>query len=124
MQARHQDRFLGAVKDTYEARPTRVSARSVTDHISEMAVLSLVDIAVECGATTLLRDVTCTVEAGERWGIVGRNDSGKTTLFRLVEGTLEPSRGIVTRAPGRRVDHRDRAAEHRTDVDAAAVGGV
>ncbi len=90
-----------------------------------MAVLSLADIAVEFGATTLLRDVTCTVEAGERWGIVGRNGSGKTTLFRLVAGTLEPSRGIVARAPGLRISLLDQDrdfGEARTVWDAAAMG--
>jgi ATP-binding cassette subfamily F protein 3 len=68
-----------------------------------MAVLSISDLAVEFGVTTLFRDVTFTVEAGERWGIVGRNGSGKSTLFQLVAGAMEPTRGTIARAPGLRV---------------------
>ena len=37
-------------------------------------------VDVEFGATRLLTDVTFTVGAGDRWGIVGRNGTGKTTL--------------------------------------------
>ncbi len=68
-----------------------------------MTILSLSDVAVEFGATTILSSVTFTVTAGERWGIVGRNGAGKTTLFRLVAGTLEPSRGTIARQPNLRI---------------------
>src|SRR5688500_20262279 len=68
-----------------------------------MSIISVSDLSVEFGATTLLRDVTFTVDSGERWGIVGRNGAGKTTLFRLIAGTLEPSRGTVARQAGLRI---------------------
>jgi ATP-binding cassette, subfamily F, member 3 len=83
-----------------------------------MSILSLSDISVEFGATTLLRDVTFTVESGERWGIVGRNGAGKTTLFRLIAGTLEPSRGTVARQAGLRIAMLD---QYRDFGDAATV---
>src|SRR4026209_2613118 len=50
-------------------------------------------VGVDFGATTVFSDVTFTVASGERWGIVGRNGTGKTTLFRLLTGDLEPNRG-------------------------------
>jgi len=55
---------------------------------------------VEFGATTLFSDVTFTIAAGERWGVVGRNGTGKTTLFKLLTGELEPTRGAVSRQTG------------------------
>ena len=63
-----------------------------------MSILSFSDVAVTFGATTLLKDVSFTVAEGERWGIVGRNGAGKTTIFNLVTGALEPSKGVVSRA--------------------------
>jgi ATP-binding cassette subfamily F protein 3 len=56
--------------------------------------------AVEFGATTLFSDVTFTIGAGDRWGVVGRNGTGKTTLFKLMTGDLAPSKGTVARQTG------------------------
>ena len=68
-----------------------------------MTQLSISNVAVEFGATTLLKDVTFTVAAGERWGIVGRNGSGKTTLFQIITGDRQPTRGAVARQQGLRL---------------------
>jgi ATP-binding cassette subfamily F protein 3 len=66
---------------------------------------------MEFGATTLFKDITFTVAAAERWGIIGRNGTGKTTLFRLLTGEMVPTRGQIARQPGIRVSlleqHRD-----------------
>jgi ATP-binding cassette subfamily F protein 3 len=56
--------------------------------------------AVEFGATTLFSDVTFTIGAGDRWGVVGRNGTGKTSLFKLMTGDLAPSKGTVARQTG------------------------
>jgi len=76
-----------------------------------MTQISISGAAVEFGATTLFHDITFTVAAGERWGIVGRNGTGKTTLFKLITGAMQPTRGQVSRQPGLRValleQHRD-----------------
>jgi ATP-binding cassette subfamily F protein 3 len=79
---------------------------------------------VDFGDTTLFSDVSFSVAPGERWGIVGRNGTGKTTLFRLLTGDLEPTRGSIVRAPAFRVSlleqHRDYGAA--TTVWEAAAG--
>lgn len=83
-----------------------------------MTILSLSDVTIAFGATTILRDVTFTVAAGERWGIVGRNGAGKTTLFHLITGALAPTRGVVARQPGLRIAQLD---QHRDFGGAATV---
>ena len=83
-----------------------------------MTQLSVSNAAVEFGATTLFKDITFTVGVGDRWGIVGRNGTGKTTLFRLLTGTMQPTRGQVARQPGLRVSLLE---QHRDFGDAKTV---
>jgi ATP-binding cassette subfamily F protein 3 len=68
-------------------------------------------VSVQFGATTLFRDITFTAARGDRWGIIGRNGTGKTTLFRLITGEQQPTTGAVSKQPGLRISlleqHRD-----------------
>ena len=83
-----------------------------------MTQLSLSNIGVDFGATTLFSSITFTVTARERWGIVGRNGTGKTTLFKLLTGEIQPTRGVVARQPGLRVSLLE---QHRNFGGAATV---
>ena len=65
-----------------------------------MTQVSLGGVGVEFGPTTLFTDITVTISAGERWGVIGRNGTGKTTLFRLITGDLAPTLGTVARQSG------------------------
>ena len=89
-----------------------------------MTQIAVSGAAVEFGATTLFKDLTFTVASGERWGVVGRNGTGKTTLFNLLTGDLAPSKGQVARQSGLSVSllgqHRDYGAA--TTVWEAAAG--
>jgi ATP-binding cassette, subfamily F, member 3 len=90
-----------------------------------MTQVAVSSVAVEYGATPLFDDVTFTVARGERWGIVGRNGTGKSTLFRLLTGEQPPTRGTIARATGLRCSvmeqHREFAGAET--VWAAAAGG-
>ncbi len=44
----------------------------------------------------VLKDVSLSVSAGEKIGIVGPNGSGKSTLLKLICGILRPTTGDVT----------------------------
>jgi ABC-2 type transport system ATP-binding protein len=43
-----------------------------------------------------LRDITLSLEMGDRVGLVGHNGAGKSTLLRLLSGIYEPTRGSAT----------------------------
>ncbi len=58
--------------------------------------LELRDVASGYGSTTILRDVSITVPAGEATALLGPNGAGKTTLLRTVSGLLPASKGSIT----------------------------
>jgi ABC-type Mn2+/Zn2+ transport system ATPase subunit len=47
------------------------------------------------GGPPALRDISFSVEAGQRVGVLGPNGGGKTTLFRVLLGELSPVAGEV-----------------------------
>ena len=67
-----------------------------------MTLLSVSNVGVSFGATELFKDITFTVADGERWGIIGRNGAGKTSIFNIITGELRPTVGSVARKPGLR----------------------
>jgi ATP-binding cassette subfamily F protein 3 len=84
----------------------------------EVTLLSFARVGVDFGATQVFDDVTFTVGAGQRWGILGRNGTGKTTMFRLLTGELEPTRGEIAKPSGLRVSLLE---QHREFAGASTV---
>ena len=56
-------------------------------------MITLKNITLRRGARVLIDDASCTINPGERVGLVGRNGAGKSTLFALLNGTLHEDRG-------------------------------
>ena len=67
-----------------------------------MSLLSLDRVCKNFAGVQALRDVSLSVEPGERRAIIGPNGAGKTTLFNIISGELPPSSGAVALA-GREV---------------------
>ena len=68
-----------------------------------MTLIAVGNASVDFGPTNIFKDITFTVAQGDRWAIVGRNGTGKTTLVKLLTGQLQPSKGNVSRQPGLRI---------------------
>ncbi len=65
-----------------------------------MALLSLQNLQIAFGGPKLLDGVTLQIEPGERICLIGRNGEGKSTLLKLVDGSLEPDDGMIIRQSG------------------------
>lgn len=52
-------------------------------------------ISVSDGIQYALQKISFQVDLGEQIAVVGPNGAGKSTLFKLIVGTLQPSRGVV-----------------------------
>ena len=56
-------------------------------------MISLQDISLRLGSQLLLDEVGLTVYAGQKVGIIGRNGTGKTSLFKLLMEEISPDTG-------------------------------
>ena len=64
------------------------------------------ELSASYNGTPALKDLTFTVETGQRVAIVGPNGAGKTTLFKVIAGIVRPSAGtldIFGHGPGRHI---------------------
>src|SRR5438309_8562687 len=57
------------------------------------------------GDRTIFSDLSWTIEAGARIGLIGPNGSGKSTLLRTIAGLEPPDAGLVTRPRDVRVSY-------------------
>ncbi len=60
-----------------------------------MALIHLKNIHLAFGVAPVLDGIDFSIEAGERVCLIGRNGEGKSTLFKLVNGSLQPDSGEV-----------------------------
>ncbi len=59
-------------------------------------MITLNNISKSHGATTLFDDVSLQFHAGHRYGVVGANGSGKSTILRIISGEEDPTTGTVS----------------------------
>ena len=88
-------------------------------------MIQLSDLAIQFGGRTLFQDVNMQFLPGNCYGIIGANGAGKSTLLRIISGELDPTKGMVSMAPGERLsvlsqDHF--AYDHLTVMDTVLTG--
>jgi ABC transport system ATP-binding/permease protein len=69
-------------------------ARFATSRLGK-DVYDVENVTVSLGDRTLLRDVTWRLGPGDRFGLLGANGAGKTTMLRLLLGEVTPTSGRV-----------------------------
>jgi ATP-binding cassette subfamily F protein 3 len=68
-------------------------------------VISLQNISRRIGAEKLFENLSTTIRRKDRIGLVGKNGTGKTSLFRIIAGESEPDSGTITRPRYFRIDY-------------------
>lgn len=63
-----------------------------------MVLLQCHRLSHAMGTKALFRDLDMTINAGDRIGLVGHNGSGKSTLLSLLNGSVEPDTGDISRS--------------------------
>ncbi len=66
-------------------------------------MLVIDDLTVRIAGRTLIENASVNVPTGARVGLVGRNGTGKTTLFSVIAGEIAPEYGSVTLPPRWRI---------------------
>ncbi len=74
-------------------------------------LLSLKDVSLAFGGPQILDKVSLSISKGLRAALTGRNGEGKSTLFKVIAGTLEPDSGDIVRAPGLTVAYVSQGVE-------------
>jgi ATPase subunit of ABC transporter with duplicated ATPase domains len=67
------------------------------------SLISASNLSIQFGAKPLFENVSATFANGHRYGLIGANGCGKSTLMKILAGQLEPSAGNVFTDPNARV---------------------
>jgi ATP-binding cassette subfamily F protein uup len=65
-----------------------------------MALLGMQDVSIAFGGPPVLDHARFAIERGERVCLLGRNGAGKSTIMKLLDGSLRPAEGEIVRQAG------------------------
>jgi macrolide transport system ATP-binding/permease protein len=65
-----------------------------------MSLLTLANLSKTFGDNQVLSNVTFTMHPGDKYGLVGANGVGKSTLIKIVVGEVAPDAGVVSIGAG------------------------
>ena len=85
---------------------------SIKRTVRLFAVLSLTNISLRRGRKVLVEKVSFQAHAGQRMGLIGANGSGKSSLFAMLLGELEPDEGELGLRPDDEIAHVAQESPH------------
>lgn len=94
-----------------------------------MSILSLNSISIAYGLKPLLNKVKLEVDRGERICLIGRNGTGKSTLFKVITGAAQADEGEVWKQGSLRISFLDQEVPQNThstifEIVAAGAGEI
>jgi len=98
---------------------------SSSQHFPEHFVISTANITMQFGAKPLFENISVKFGNGNRYGLIGANGCGKSTLMKILGGDLEASAGTVSVDPNERLGklRQDQFAyEEFTVLDTVIMG--
>ena len=90
-----------------------------------MALLGMQDVSIAFGGPPVLHQARFAIERGERVCLLGRNGAGKSTIMKLLDGSLRPDTGEIVRQTGLSVARLEQEVPDAIDgtvFDVAAAG--
>ena len=87
-----------------------------------MILVDAEGLGAERPGRPLFRDLSMTVQTGDRVGIVGINGTGKSTLLRVLAGSAPPERGVVRHGRGVRISSLEQEPALTGSTVQAAIG--
>ncbi|NVK57791.1 MAG: ABC-F family ATPase [Alteromonadaceae bacterium] len=88
-------------------------------------MITTANITMQFGSEPLFENISAKFGNGNRYGLIGANGCGKSTLMKILSGKLTPTGGNVSLAPGTKLGilNQDQFAfEDMTVVDAVIMG--
>lgn len=81
-----------------------------------MVILSTTDLSLRFGTTSILENISFSINEGDRLGIIGVNGAGKTSLFRLITGEYTPDTGAIYISKGKEIGLLAQNADLNDDI--------
>lgn len=88
-------------------------------------MITTANITMQFGAKPLFENISAKFGNGNRYGLIGANGCGKSTLMKILSGELTPSAGNVSISPGEKLgtlNQNQFAFEEYSVVDAVIMG--
>ncbi|AET69725.1 ATPase component of ABC transporters with duplicated ATPase domain [Desulfosporosinus orientis DSM 765] len=84
-------------------------------------IINFQHIKQSFGANEVLTDVTFEIKPGERVGLIGRNGTGKSTVLKLIIGSLQPEQGQIAIGKNTRIGFLAQSPEYDAEMSVYEV---